>query len=66
MQKLSEEAKKNKNEYIKKYNKNTKTIQLRLSNKEYNEFMEKYEKLKTKITYKQLMFKGLDEFLKEK
>lgn len=67
MQKLIEEVKKNKNEYINNYNKeNTKRIQLRLSNKEYDEFMEKYEKLKTKITYKQLMFKGLDEFLKEK
>lgn len=66
MQKLSKETKKNKNEYINNYNKeNTKRIQLRLKNDEYNEFIEKYEKLKNKISYKQLMFKGLDEFLKE-
>lgn len=66
MQKLNKETKKNKNEYINNYNKvNTKRIQLRLKNDEYNEFIEKYEKLKNKISYKQLMFKGLDEFLKE-
>lgn len=66
MQKLSEEAKKNKNAYINNYNK-TKIRRINLAFKldEYDEFIKKYELLENKKTYKELILQGLMEELKK-
>lgn len=66
MQKLSEEAKKNKNAYINNYNK-TKIRRINLAFKldEYDEFIKNYELLENKKTYKELILQGLMEELKK-
>lgn len=67
MQKLSEEAKKNKNAYITQYSKtNQKRLGITMNLKEFEEFKKLYDKLENKTSYKTLIFQGLTEELKKK
>lgn len=66
MQKLSEEAKKNKNAYIMQYSKtNQKKLGITMNLKEFEEFKKMYDKLENKTSYKTLIFQGLTEELKK-